>query len=1041
MNFIKKLILSLALATSIGAAQQPQAFNGTPPFNADATTVNGGSYGGYYPKVGAGLSLNIGPGTAYCSTGNIVNYTGGTIGLTANSTNYIYLNISSSCVPMSNTSGFVSNEIPVATVITGSSSITLTCNASGISVGTGTNACIQDDRTVFTNPQASVTGVTSVSNSDGTLTISPTTGDTIASLNVNHANTWLMKQTQPAPVFSDLTGGGTQCLTVSNIGQVGVAGCASFGITALHGDGTATGPGDAAFTLATVNSTIGSCGDATDVCQMTTNGKGLVTHQAPVPISVTQNFTAYQIPPTSGQFVNLCSGTQAGTGSDPNQIFTTSACGGAVTASGGPIGAPHTAQITWSNYSLPSYVNPANVSAVYAAVTLKAEESGIASWTFECNSQPIALTFTSTSTRQFNALLSGITGSNINTVSCVVQASHSGGNAGTFVFVNATVQLFAFYTGTPPPVVNTVNINPPLNWDPSTNLLSLDVPPNVGADSGSANNYQVTMGSTPLFIPGLTIGFVPLNSSTTTTPTLIVQGVLSGTIENSRGGALVSGDISSSAVAYVTLGPDANWWLQNPQVTGASTGVTSVSNSDGTLTISPTTGAVVGGIALGHANTWTGKQSQPAPIFTDLTGGGTKVLEINNSGQASGAALAGSGSGIVTGPTTSANNDIVTYTGTAGQTADSGILITAIPAANIASGSLTNGMAATTQTGGDSTTKLATTAFVQAAIAAAGTGAGIVTYSGPSLTFSGTLYFPIGGGATASSTETNVDIDSPAAVTIQNMTVQMSTAPGVGNSVVYTWRKNASSQSLTCTISGASATSCSDTTHSFSTASLDLLDIQAVTTGTIVGTPTVVMAAQVGVAAPAVSVSSVSNSDGTLTISPTTGVVVAGLALGHANTWTGIQALGSSTATTQSALDNSTKLATTAYVDAAVAVPVSTVVDTGTPVTVSTTKPSEFHFNENATAATAVTYNLPTAAAGKQFCFSNASNATPAPNTGVLTIATSASGQFIIFTDGTLSATGGNITSGGAAADAACVVGADSTHWVLYVNRGTWTKH
>ncbi len=31
----------------------------------------------------------------------------------------------------------------------------------------------------------------------------------------------------------------------------------------------------------------------------------------------------------------------------------------------------------------------------------------------------------------------------------------------------------------------------------------------------------------------------------------------------------------------------------------------SVSNSDGTLTISPTTGAVVASLALGHANTWT----------------------------------------------------------------------------------------------------------------------------------------------------------------------------------------------------------------------------------------------------------------------------------------------------------------------------------------------------------------------------------------------------------------------------------------------------
>lgn len=37
-------------------------------------------------------------------------------------------------------------------------------------------------------------------------------------------------------------------------------------------------------------------------------------------------------------------------------------------------------------------------------------------------------------------------------------------------------------------------------------------------------------------------------------------------------------------------------------------GVSSISNSDGTLTISPTSGDVVASLALGHANTWTGKQ-------------------------------------------------------------------------------------------------------------------------------------------------------------------------------------------------------------------------------------------------------------------------------------------------------------------------------------------------------------------------------------------------------------------------------------------------
>ncbi len=247
-------------------------------------------------------------------------------------------------------------------------------------------------------------------------------------------------------------------------------------------------------------------------------------------------------------------------------------------------------------------------------------------------------------------------------------------------------------------------------------------------------------------------------------------------------------------------------------------------------------------------------------------------------------ALAGSGAGITTGPTSSTSGDVTTFSGTAGQIQDSGTLLTAL--APLASPTFTGTPAAPTATGGTNTTQLATTAFVQAAIAAAGTGAGIVTYSGPSLTFSGTQYFPIGGGATSSTTETNVDIDAPAAVTIQNMTVQMSAAPGTGNSVVFTWRKNATSQTLTCTISGASTTSCSDTTHSFTTVAQDLLDIQAVTTGTVVGTPTVVMAAQVGIGTTG-SVSSFSGDGALLSNSGSTGPVTATLGNASAHTFWG----------------------------------------------------------------------------------------------------------------------------------------------------------
>lgn len=60
-------------------------------------------------------------------------------------------------------------------------------------------------------------------------------------------------------------------------------------ITALTGDGTASGPGSAALTLATVNSNVGSFGGATAVGTFTVNGKGLVTAAGSTSIQIAES--------------------------------------------------------------------------------------------------------------------------------------------------------------------------------------------------------------------------------------------------------------------------------------------------------------------------------------------------------------------------------------------------------------------------------------------------------------------------------------------------------------------------------------------------------------------------------------------------------------------------------------------------------------------------------------------------------------------------------------------------------------------------------
>jgi hypothetical protein len=217
------------------------------------------------------------------------------------------------------------------------------------------------------------------------------------------------------------------------------------------------------------------------------------------------------------------------------------------------------------------------------------------------------------------------------------------------------------------------------------------------------------------------------------------------------------------------------------------------------------------------------------------------------------------------------------------------------------------------------------------------------------------------------------------------------------------------------------------------------------------------------------AVTAVSNSDGTLAISPTTGVVVASLALGHANTWTATQtfatispttitsaalsgtftgapifsgnvsftgtptfsnplALGSSTSTTQTLCDNSTKLATTAYAG----IVCNLVETTGSPLSVIAT--STLFWNNS---SGAYVFDLPTPTSGLQFCFGNYKTVAHAIS------AVPPSGVTIYYKGiaGTAGSSTG-IVSSGLAGDFFCVVGTDSTTYeVTGAGQGTLTNN
>ena len=138
--------------------------------------------------------------------------------------------------------------------------------------------------------------------------------------------------------------------------------------------------------------------------------------------------------------------------------------------------------------------------------------------------------------------------------------------------------------------------------------------------------------------------------------------------------------------------------------------------------------------------------------------------------------------------------------------------------------------------------------------------------------------------------------------------------------------------------------------------------------------------------------------------------------------------LGSDTATTQTAGDDSTKVATTAYTNTAY----NLIETSGSPLTMSAI--SGLYWN-NSTGA--YSFDLPTPAAGYQFCFGNYKATAHAisliPGSGVT-----------IYFEGVAGTAGSStgLVSGGAAGDYICLVGGDTTTYMaIGAGYGTWTNH
>lgn len=121
---------------------------------------------------------------------------------------------------------------------------------------------------------------------------------------------------------------------------------------------------------------------------------------------------------------------------------------------------------------------------------------------------------------------------------------------------------------------------------------------------GTAQTGAITLATTSASFNGLTVADAITNSSGTFT----IAPQWSGTLNNS---GLTNNSLTVNTASplggggSVSLGGTLNLTCSTCLT---SAPVSSVANSDGSLTISPTTGVVVASLALGNPNTWTGLQ-------------------------------------------------------------------------------------------------------------------------------------------------------------------------------------------------------------------------------------------------------------------------------------------------------------------------------------------------------------------------------------------------------------------------------------------------
>lgn len=149
-------------------------------------------------------------------------------------------------------------------------------------------------------------------------------------------------------------------------------------LTALTGDATATGPGSAALTLATVNGNVGSFGTATQVSTLTVNAKGLITAASNTSIQIAQSQVTNLVSDLAGKqatgnYVTALTGDV--TASGPGSVAATIATGAVTDAKASLAVKPAVTVVATTNQALTGTPTIDGISTVSGSIILLAAQS------------------------------------------------------------------------------------------------------------------------------------------------------------------------------------------------------------------------------------------------------------------------------------------------------------------------------------------------------------------------------------------------------------------------------------------------------------------------------------------------------------------------------------------------------------------------------------------------------------------------------------------------------------------------------------------